>query len=334
MKMTKAVIAVSIAFSTTIPLNSLAENAVCGAQAPTLLSVSDFNGDGNVNGRDISLLAKEIGKGGYFALYDRNSDGVLDNLDVTLATQDINRNSSQTDQQLAQMYQRFKHFQDISEFDQLSAMGYQPLGGPLAFHGQHWMNQAGQFAIAGLQPADPNVAEGLNVASDGSDIPALFWGSQAIPLFEDATAPGGLSNLDWASDPFGLNPNSAWQDKPVQAFANTPPDFFDDTEEDAWHKHAGVCLTFTDEGAGPHWNIDQHTSNAFCQSLPNLAKFDVAGQQINLWGNFWMLHVWLYDLNPNGTFANTHPCIDPDAASEDEINGGRVVPPFFQDHHG
>ena len=42
----------------------------------------------------------------------------------------------------------------------------------------------------------------------------------------------------------------------------------------------------------------------------------------------------MFDLKPNATFANTHPCIDTDAPSEDDINVGRDVPPYFQHHSG
>ena len=348
MKIRNIGLGLSVCLSASIPLSSLAESAVCGDQADPLISVSDFNGDGSVTGKDISLLAKEIGKGSYYSLYDRNTDGVLDNLDVTMASNEIGAVSSQTDQELAQMYQRFKHFQNIDGFDQISAMGYAPLGGPLALHGQHWMTQAGQGAIAGFRTADPEMAEGLNVTADGSDIPALFWGAQAVPLFNDPSSPHGLSPLDWPADPLGLNPASQWVNYRVQAFVDqgpqAAPDFFTDTTEDAWHTHAGVCLTLTPGDTGfPEWNIDQHTTNLECQALPNLAKVDVgsvipggtpgSGPFLNIWGNFWMLHVWMYDLNPNGIFANTHPCIDPDAPSEDDINGGREVPEFFN-HHG
>lgn len=341
MKIKKIMIAISIALSAPLALNAVADSATCGNTGRTLLSVADFDGDGSVTGRDISLLAKEVGKGGYYALYDRNADDVLDALDVTLATNDMGVSSTQTDQELAKMYQRFKHFQNIDGFDQIAAMGYQPVGGTIAFHGQHWTNSAGFSAIGGLRQADPDIAEGLNVAFGGTDIPALYWGQGSVPLFNDSNSPTGLSPLDWPQDPFGLNPTSAWISQPVQAFGSQPPDFFTDTSEDSWHAHAGLCLTLTDEGAGPHWNNNQHTTSEYCQSLPNLAKVDVSlvttgvpgGPYVNLWGNFWMLHAWLYDLNPNGVFANTHPCIDPDAPSEDDINGGRVVPPFFQNHH-
>jgi hypothetical protein len=119
----------------------------------------------------------------------------------------------------------------------------------------------------------------------------------------------------------------------VQAFASPPPDFFPDTDADHWHTHAGLCLTVQDLGNGPEWLTNQHTTYAECQAMPNLMPFEFNGQVGNPWGNFWMLHAWLFYLNPHSVFANTHPCVDPDGLSEEEMNGGREVPPFFQMHH-
>lgn len=308
---------------------ALADNhAVCGDPSEPLLSTSDFDGDGTVTGKDISMIARRLGKGQYYSLYDRNADGALDGNDAALAAQDMNTTSTVQDQWLAQQYNRFEHFQGISGLETIASMGYQQLGGPLQGHGVHWMNESGMFAIAGFNPANQTIAEGLNVSTDGTNIPALFWGDHAVPLFNDPSSPTGLSPLDYPS------PTGAWFLERVQAFGDTPPDFIPGVEEN-WHTHAGTCLTFWDEGNGPEWQTDQYMSAAECQALPNLAPFidPSTGQPVNLWGNFWMLHVWLFELNPNGVFANTHPCLDPDAPDEETINGGREVPLWFQ-HHG
>ena len=303
------------------------QGAVCGDAPHPLLSVSDFNGDGKVTSLDMDMMILALREGTYYSIYDRNADAKLGIADLYAAKRDMGKISHKTDQQLAKMYQRFKHIQTLNGHHAIMAMNYQPLGGAFAMHGQHWMNSAGEFAVVGLRAADPFIAEGLNVLADGSDVPALFWGDAAVPLFNDSAAPNGLSTLDWPS------PTGVWNTERVQAFADAPPDFFPDTTADMWHKHAGLCATATDDGNGLVWRVDQHLSNAECQALPNAAKADFMGQKINRWGNFWMLHVWLYDLNPRGVFGNTHPCIDPDAPSEDEINGGRIVPPYFQDMH-
>lgn len=315
--------------TTVLPVSSVLadDHAGCGDPATPLLAVADFNGDGAVNGKDIALLAREIGSGAYLALYDRNADGRLDNADVVLASADIGKTSGDTDQRLARMYQRFKHFQDLSGFEQLQAMGYLPFGSVLAGHGQHWFNNAGIAAISGLKPADPNIAEGLNVLTDGSDIPALFWGEAATPLFTDPTSASGMSTLDWPTH------GGAWETQRVMAFADTPPDFFPGSENDRWHTHGGLCGTVQDFGNGPVLLAQQHMTFAECQALPNLMPFEIDGRLVNAWVNIWMLHVWLYDLNPNGTHGNTHPCIEPNGVSEEDLSGGREIPPFFQ-HHG
>jgi hypothetical protein len=84
--------------------------------------------------------------------------------------------------------------------------------------------------------------------------------------------------------------------------------------------------------------INQHLSFNECQALPNsnpqLIGFDgLTPIFINISVNTWMVHMWMFDLNPHGFFANTHPDVDPNAASEDIINGGRPVPHFFAGHH-
>lgn len=310
-----------------IPVLASAGELSCGDSVEPLLSVADFNSDGDVTYGDIIMLKSALHEKKYIALYDRNADGKFNRQDLYQAWSELGQLSSKTDQQLAKMYQRFRHIQGVSGHAQIDSMNYAPFGGALAFHGQHWLNSAGQFSIAGLRTADPFIAEGLNVTSDGSSVPALFWGEQAVPLFNDPTAAGGLSTLDWPS------PTGVWNSQQVQAFADSPPDFFADTTEDQWHKHAGACITVQDLGNGPVHIIDQHMSNAECQATPSLQKTVFNGQEINPWGNFWMLHAWMFELNPNGVFGNVHPCIDPDAPSESDVNGDRVVPPFFQ-HHG
>jgi len=299
-------------------------NAQCGDPVQPLLSVSDFNGDGKVTYKDIHMLKDALREHKYYSVFDRNADGQLNHTDLHLAKKDLHSSSSLTDQQLAKMYQRFKHFQNVSGFDTIQSMNFQPFGSVLAFHGQHWANYAGQFASAGLAKADQFLVEGINVMADGSSVPAIYWGEGTVPLFNDPTAPGGLSTLDWPS------PGGVWNFERVQAFAGNPPDFFPETTADRWHPHAGLCVTMQDLGNGPEWVVDQYTSNAECQATPNLQKVEFNGQKLNIWGNFWMLHAWLYELNPRGVFGNVHPCIDPTGASEEDLNGGREIPPFFQ----
>lgn len=305
------------------------ENAACGDPRHPLLSVADFDADGQVTGKDQRMIARKLNTKTYYALYDVNADGVLDSKDVSQTAQQIGLSSTTLDQWLAQKYNSFEYLQGVSGHATLIAMGYQQLGGALQGHGVHWMTESGMFAVGGLNPANQANAEGLNATPDGSDIPAIFWGESAEPLFNDPNSPTGLSALDYPS------PTGVWNYERVQAFSDTPPDFIPNVDEN-WHTHAGTCLTYWDVGNGPEWQTNQYMSNAECQAMPNLAPFidPRSGMSINLWGNFWMLHVWLYDLNPRGVFANTHPCVAPDAPDEETINGGREVPVWFMEHGG
>ena len=301
------------------------QHAACGAPAQPLLSVADFDGDGVVDGHDIAWLAKAIHGGEYYAFYDRNADAKLDVRDLRAAVRDLRKRSSAFDRELAAAFKRFHRFQLVRTPTELLQLGFQPGAQPLQGHGVHWLSQAGVASTQGLKPADVTLAEGLNVPMSGDSVWAMFWGDPAQPLFEDPMAEGGLSALDYPA------PGGAWEHKPVQAFATMPRRFFSSPNE-TWHPHAGLCAVAEDHGAGPQIVLHQHTSFAQCQAMPSVARTGIASQ--NAWMNFWMMHLWMFKLNPNGVFGNTHPCLDPTAPTEASINEGRPVPPFFEMHGG
>ena len=85
------------------------ESSECGhATALPLTTVADFDANGVVNGKDIAVLANHIGKNkDYYALYDRNADGVLDSKDINLASKDVNKTSSDADRDIASMYTQY-----------------------------------------------------------------------------------------------------------------------------------------------------------------------------------------------------------------------------------
>ena len=119
----------------------------------------------------------------------------------------------------------------------------------------------------------------------------------------------------------------------VIAFAGHAPKFTSSPHEQ-WHTHAGLCFTTETVDGKKRIVLNQHTAFLECQAIPSEDKLGTSPiGPVNPWVNIWMLHVWMFDLNPNGLFANTHPCLDPHAVDEATINNGRPVPPFFQ-HHG
>ena len=290
----------------------------CSAGAQPILTVTDFNGDGIVSESDIVILKSVLKKRQYYAFYDVNADGRLNQLDLVQAKQQLNTQSTIVDQQLARLFHQVKQFQIMDSKEEIAASGFRKFTPPLSGHGEHWTNQAAGLAILGLTNSNFYQAEGLNVSDATNRVHGLFWGQAAIPIFENGAT-------DYPQ------PGGEWQTSRVIAFAGQPPKFTASHHE-TWHTHGGLCVTskLTDEDE--KFELNQHTTFAECQAIPSHVK-SVLNPNNNIWVNIWMLHAWMFDLNPNGFFAGEHPCVDPLAPPEHTINGGRPVPEFFQ-HHG
>ncbi len=298
------------------------ESSICGqTPAQPLTTVADFDANGIVNGKDIATLAKHIGSNKkYYALYDRNADGVLDNKDIYLASRDINKASTEIDLEIATMYNRFKALQTVRGDEVLTSLGYSPIPVALKGHGVHWLNIDGMASMLGNKLPDPEIAEGLNVSSDEKRVHALFWAAPAIPVFDN----GATDYPDGES----------WKDAHVISFDNMPT-HITSRHDEMWHKHGGLCmpLSYTYDDLGNRMvtgKAHQFTTYNECQAMP--AEVSMLPDGSTLWANFWMIHVWLYDLNPNGLFAGTHPCVEVNAPDDETINDGRVIPMFFSDH--
>ena len=287
------------------------DREICRGEAAPILTVSDFDGNGLVDENDILLLKNTKKREIYYAFYDINVDGKIDRRDLRYAQSDLGKSSTFLDQQLARLFHRTKQFQLVDGNVEIAAMGYIKFAEALSGHGEHWSDITTEHRPGFLTP------NGLNVAASDQKAMGLYWGIDAIPVFENG-----------ATD----YPNSGgeWMDSRVIAFAGHPQKFTGSPDE-KWHTHAGLCFTVEMGESQAKIVLNQHTTFMQCQSLPTLVK--TAGDY-NLWANIWMLHAWVFDLNPNGVFANTHPCADPNAPAEESINGGREVPEFFQHHHG
>lgn len=305
----------------------VAPSAWASGEAEPILSVADFNGSGRVNWEDVLQIESALLQGKYYAYYDRNADDVFDRADVNATWGDYGKYSTVVDQELAEFFDRFGWLQSQPRIViEGLVLRWQLFTPALQGHGEHWVQML--RAMAAFEPdgaADPTMAQGLNRDTVRDEVAGLYWGEAATPLFEDPSDPSGLSTLGWPE-------GTAWHDKRVQAFADSPSQFTSSPHE-FWHTHGGLCLTEPEEG---NFIINQYLSNAECQALPNvnpqLIGFDEYLQPIyaNIWVNVWMLHMWMFDLNPNGLFGGTHPDVDPQAPGEEIINGGREVPMWFQ----
>lgn len=319
--MNTKLVMISVTLLMSNPLLAM-ESSMCGhATALPLTTVADFDGNGVVNGKDIAALAKHIGKKkDYYALYDRNADGVLNSEDMKLASKDINKTSSNADREIATMYNRFSELQPVRGDEELFSLGYMPIPVPLKGHGVHWLNTDGMASMLGAKSPNPEVAEGLNVSTDQKRVHALFWASPASPVFDN----GATDYPD----------GDSWKDARVVAFDNMPTHLTSRNDE-MWHKHGGLCmpLSYTYDELGNRTltgEAHQHTTYNECQAMPSDVSMMPDGS--NMWANFWMVHVWLYDLNPNGLFDGHHPCVETNAPDDEIINGDREVPEFFMHH--
>jgi hypothetical protein len=286
------------------------DHDICTGAAQPILSVADFDGNGIVDDNDIILIKKVEKRDIYYAFYDINVDGELDEEDIKRAKMDLGLESTIADRWLALLFHRVKQYQLYDSPQEATATGFYKITYSLAGHGEHWTNIVDGEDETFLRPA------GLNVTKKEGFVKGVFWAIDAAPVFE-----GGATDYP--------TPGGEWETQRVVAYADQPPRFTGRPDE-KWHTHAGLCITVEMMDTGPELVVNQHTTFAECQARPSLIKDPQTGY--NSWRNLWMLHAWMFDLNPNGFFANTHPCVDPDSPPEEVINGDREVPPFF-DHH-
>jgi hypothetical protein len=287
------------------------DRRICNGAALPILTVADFDGSGVVDQNDMVLIKKARKRENYYAFYDVNVDGKLDKDDIRRAEMDIGLQSTPSDRVLALLFHRVKQYQIMDSRQEINATGFYKITYSLAGHGEHWSNFIDGDEETFLRPA------GLNVTKKDGEIKGVYWAIDAVPVFENGAT-------DYPQ------PGGEWETQRVIAYADQPPTYTGRPDE-TWHTHAGLCITVEMLDQGPDLVLNQHTTFAECQARPSLAKDPQTGY--NSWANLWMLHAWMFDFNPNGLFANTHPCVDPDSPPEHVINGDREVPPFFNHHH-
>ena len=286
------------------------ETEICMGSAPAILEVADFDGNGIVNEDDITIIKSAKKRDTYYAFYDINADGEFNRHDVHQAYADLGKSSSTLDQQKAALFHQIKVLQQTNNKPELQATQYMLIAQSLAGHGEHWFYNLPQHNGNPYRPG------GVNYSAEDNTVKGVYWSVDAIPVFSE-----GATDFP--------QPGGDWMTQKVISFSGHPLRLTNSPDE-TWHTHAGLCVTAEPGDKGPLPVLNQHTTFAECQALPTLFK---TGGDYNVWMNIWMLHAWMFDLNPNGFFANTHPCVDPSSPTEESINGGREVPAFFQDHH-
>lgn len=294
---------------------SAQHGGTCEGPQP-LLSVGDFDGDGVVTNADKALL-NDAKKGEYVAFFDLNADGKLSGQDVALVAKNKGATSTVLDRQLAELFWATEMYRDK---DNAIAAGYRPFTQQLQGHGQHYARLPFKIdpTTGGLDANYENVLdgtleidtpEGLNYDPDGKLVAVFYY--------------QGIDILSWVFTPVGT---PAWYSlfnasvlaglQGAGMHGGLPPFF--DSEDENWHQHWGGCWDNLDYPAMtfntnivPQFN--QHVFPAECAARatdPSVRQGWIPA--------FNMLHVWLYDLNPCGTFAGIHPHVSESYPPEPE----------------
>lgn len=249
-------------------------------KAVPVLSTGDFDGDGTVTRKDVRLLRRQVGTGGYIALFDRNADHVIDRKDIAITTAEAGAASTELDRQLAAAYQGTKAYRNVRA-------GFVPWTPSFHGHGAHWVQRPEKGALGYAFAA--GAPEGLNYDAKGR-LWAVFYYSGPSP-----------TRLDGTKYP----PGDAFV-----PFAHAFGDGFSGAT-DVWHHHNGVCFTGLNY---EHPTLDarklafrQGLSPKQCLPASAVAQGLPVSPAVKWTPQFHMLHAWIYALNRCGTFAHAHP---------------------------
>ncbi len=273
-----------------------------------LLSVADFNGDGEVNNTDIEDILERYnsiqGDDLYHPLYDWDTDGDIDVTDIVEAVNTIGAEVPLLDQQIAQAVQATMKYYGSKGLETALAEGYLPFTQEVNEHGIHYFNFNLASEIGNLEELDIERPVGLNYDAEGNLL-AVFY--IRVPETEEATLENPLAEI-----------------LEVKAEDDFPPSSFDTLTPDDWHNHQNIWFT----GLG---NLNPELVFGFEEFVPVEAtisrlqdtNFQLFPDSDTIFSpKFWMLHAWIHSINPRGTFANTSPDVSIYAPEELGIHGG------------
>ncbi len=281
-----------------------------------LLSVADFNGDGNVDNADVrDIIARYEAVEGddlYHPLYDTNVNGEIDNYDIENVIHALGENVPLIDQQIAKATQATMKYYGSGGLENAIADGYLPFTQEVMGHGIHYYNPTLADEVGNLKELDIERPIGLNYDAEGNLL-AVFY--IRLPERQEATPENPLAEL----------------------FVNPADDFpsssFDTLTDDDWHTHQSAWLTGLGSLNSESVYFEEDVPVEAIVSRLEDIDFQLFPESDQGYSpKFWMLHGWFHSLNPAGTFANTHPDVAPYAPQELGVHGGHD--PDHQGHQG
>jgi len=274
-----------------------------------LLTVGDFDGDGEVTGQDIAVVAQQVGDNIYRALYDRNADGTIDSTDVVITTNELGNMSTPLDQELAAAFHMSEFLLELGPLTapEWSALGFLDAGILIGNQGRSATAPDGLAVLFGLALPGPDKLMGVVIDEDGYAV-GIYYFEFVLPvdlLFKNDSGPP--SEYDVATCQVGCD----WWTKEVVEFVEPFPNYFS-TDCEWWTAIGGLCVRqYNDSVQTPAFELYLTAYQCLVDSWARPeGTFDpgpASPVPPILWLNEVKLVTWLFKLNPNGVFAPFHP---------------------------
>lgn len=150
-----------------------------GCVAEAVMQTGDFDGDGVVTPADLDMLNAYKDDGDYAAYFDMNADGRLTGRDVSIVARNMGDAGSARDAQMAQMWAGTEKYRNI-----LVAIGdgFAPLTPDLQGHGIHFARLDLVFGWTDRGGFNAGEPEGLNYSESGELLAVFYYGLGATDL--------------------------------------------------------------------------------------------------------------------------------------------------------
>lgn len=155
-------------------------------EAAPIMEVGDFDGDGVIGSGDVEMISAYVEAGDYAAFFDMNADGELNGRDVSMVARNMGEPGTTRDAQMAALWAEVEPYRDLGA---AVAAGYVPFTPDLQGHGVHWAHFGRIYSWRDRGGFQPGVPEGLNYTATGELVAAFYYAPGAIDLYDYGLAP-------------------------------------------------------------------------------------------------------------------------------------------------